>query len=191
MSPSLQIRRFRPCLQEPTAGFSPVSSRYAELTTCSRTILKKLIIRSVNYKITRRLWNRKAHCLVYKSPLIILYWARWIQSTPFNPFTWISILVMSFYLWLGLPSGLFKLSSQHSLRIFHLRGASSGSYLINSPRQPTSGGPTDWYLGGELTTTHSRWGIKIPLSFKALMDLAIFHPTNHVLKPKLVAERSV
>ena len=58
-------------------------------------------------EIPRILWNSEIHNRIHKCPPPVLSWAGPIQSMPPHPTPWISILILSCYLLLGLPSGLF------------------------------------------------------------------------------------
>ena len=53
------------------------------------------------------LWTPKVHYSIHKCPSPGLSWARSIHSIPPYPTSWRSILILSFPLCLGLPSGLF------------------------------------------------------------------------------------
>jgi hypothetical protein len=64
-------------------------------------------IHSAIQEIPRLLWKPTVHYLIHNSPPLIRTWARWIQSTPSHPISLRSIIILSFYLRLCLPSGLF------------------------------------------------------------------------------------
>jgi hypothetical protein len=57
------------------------------------------------------LWNPKVHYHVHKKLVVVLSWVRCIQSTPSHPVSLRFILMLSYYLHLGLLSGLFFPSS--------------------------------------------------------------------------------
>jgi len=63
--------------------------------------------RSSSQEIPRLLWKLKVLYRVPKSPSLVLSWARRIQSTTSHPMSLRSVLILSSYLFLRLPSGLF------------------------------------------------------------------------------------
>ena len=62
---------------------------------------------SASQEIFLILWNPKVHYRTHKCPRPVLSWASSIQSISPHPTSWRSILILSSYLGLGLPSGLF------------------------------------------------------------------------------------
>ena len=62
---------------------------------------------STSQEISRILQNPKVHYRIHKCPPLSLSWTSSIQSIPLHPTFWRSILILSFHLHLGLPSGLF------------------------------------------------------------------------------------
>ena len=65
------------------------------------------MVQSPSSEIPRILWNPKVHYCTHKRPPPVLSWASPIQSTYSHPTSWRSILILSTYLRLGLPSGFF------------------------------------------------------------------------------------
>jgi len=76
------------------------------LTARSRVLLEKLTGSAASQEILRILWNPKAHYLTHKCspPLPILSQLHPVPTTP--PTSWRSVLMLSYHLRLGLPSGL-------------------------------------------------------------------------------------
>ena len=63
---------------------------------------------SASQEIARILWNpKKFHYRVYKSPPPVLILSQFIPVHAPHSTSWISILILSSHLYLGLPSGLF------------------------------------------------------------------------------------
>ena len=58
-------------------------------------------------EIPRILWNPKVYYRINKCPPPSLSWARSFQFVPLHRTTWRSILILSYHLRLGLPSGVF------------------------------------------------------------------------------------
>jgi len=62
---------------------------------------------SASQEIPRIFGNRRFITVFTSARHLSLSWATWIQSMPPHPTSWISILILSSHLRLGLPSGLF------------------------------------------------------------------------------------
>jgi len=62
---------------------------------------------SANQEISYLLWNLKIHYPVHNRPPLVPIWATLTQFTPSHSTSVWSILILSSYLYLGLPSGLF------------------------------------------------------------------------------------
>ena len=64
---------------------------------------------STSQEIPRILWNPEVHYRTHKCPPHVpsLSWACSIQCIPSHLTSWISVLILSSHLLLGLPSGLF------------------------------------------------------------------------------------
>jgi hypothetical protein len=77
------------------------------MTPCSRVLLEKLIVTQLVKKIPVFYGIRRFITVYTRSRLWSLSWARCIQFTPSSPIFRRSILILSFHLHLGLPSGLF------------------------------------------------------------------------------------
>ena len=79
----------------------------------SNFLLKQLTGYQV-FKKSPSLCNNRAHITPFTSAHhLSASWARPIQCMPPNPTTWRSILILSSYLLLGLPSGLFPACLPH------------------------------------------------------------------------------
>jgi hypothetical protein len=75
-----------------------------------------------------------------------LSWARWIQSTPFQPISRISILILSSHLRLGLTTGLFPSGFPTKILYSHLSHACymsriSQSLPVDHPNRTSHEGP--------------------------------------------------
>jgi hypothetical protein len=61
----------------------------------------------IAHKIPRILWNPKVHYSFTRVRHLSLSWARLIQSMPLHTTFRRSVLILSYHLLLGIPSGLF------------------------------------------------------------------------------------
>ena len=77
------------------------------LTPWSRVLLEKLTVSQLVKKFPTFYGTRKFITAFTTARHLSLSWARSIQSMPAHPTSWISILLLSSHLRLGLPSGLF------------------------------------------------------------------------------------
>ena len=76
------------------------------LTLRTRVLLEKLTGSQLNKKVPAFYGTRFITALtIARHPS--LFWARSFQSMPLNATSWRSILILSFHLFLGLPSGSF------------------------------------------------------------------------------------
>jgi len=64
--------------------------------------------------ISRILWEPKVHYCVHNSPTQVPILRQMNQSTPTQTISLTSILILSFHLRLGLPSGLFPTKISYS-----------------------------------------------------------------------------
>ena len=77
------------------------------LTPCSRVLLEKLTCSQLVKKFPTFYGTRMFITLFTSAHHLSLSWASTIHSMPPHPTCWRSILILSFHLCLGLPSGLF------------------------------------------------------------------------------------
>ena len=77
------------------------------LTPWSRVLLEKLTVSKLVNKFPTFYGTRRFIIAFTSARHLSLSWAGSIQSIPLHPTSWISILILSSHLRLGLPSGLF------------------------------------------------------------------------------------
>jgi len=77
------------------------------ITTWSRVLLEKLTRSQLVKKFPTFYGTRRLTITFTSAHHLSLSWTRSIQSMPLHPTSWRSILILSSYLCLGLPSGLF------------------------------------------------------------------------------------
>ena len=77
------------------------------LTPCSRALLEKLPGLQIVKKFPTFCGTRRFITAVTSARHLSLSWASSIQSIPQHLTSWISILILSSHLCIGLPSGLF------------------------------------------------------------------------------------
>jgi hypothetical protein len=70
---------------------------------------------SAGQEIHRILWNLKIITTITRARQLYLPWARSIHSMPPHPTSWRSILILSYHLRLGFPSGFFPSAPPHML----------------------------------------------------------------------------
>jgi hypothetical protein len=99
------------------------------LTPRSRFLLKKLTGFKLVKKFSTFYGTRRFITALISARHLCLSWASSIQSIPSHPTTWRSILILSSYLGLGLPSGLF--SSGFPTKILYI--LSSLTYVLHAP----------------------------------------------------------
>jgi hypothetical protein len=86
------------------------------------------------------LYGTRRFITVFTTRHSSLSWARWIQSTPFHAIPLRSVIILSYHLWLGFPSGLilsgFPTKTLYAFLIFLMR-ATCTSLLTTLIWQPT------------------------------------------------------
>jgi hypothetical protein len=73
----------------------------------TRFLLEKLTVAHLLKKSPPPLWNTKDHYRVHRSPLLVLNLSQMHTAHTFLSYFHKIIVILSFHLWLGLPSGLF------------------------------------------------------------------------------------
>ena len=99
------------CRKAPSAPYTPPTQRLSKppylLTAWCRVLLEKLTGLQLVKKFSAFYGTRRFITALTNVRHLSLSWASPIQSTYPHPTSWRSILILSTYLRLGLPSGLF------------------------------------------------------------------------------------
>ena len=94
-------------LDRAATGTGQINITYL-LTPWSRVLLEKLTGSAASQEISRIFGTRRFLTVLTSTRHLSLSWANSIQSPQLPPTSWRSILILSYHLCLGLPSGLFS-----------------------------------------------------------------------------------